>query len=139
MHLQALQQVATRTLSTIVISLNVYICLSVLSLSAHSSQIKQSTYGCLEMRVGASELQRKGCVSIVGPQTSVVAEFVAHLGVAAHVPIVTFAATNPYLSMHRHPFFIRMAPSDTIQMRAIAELIQNYRWRDVGLVYVDDD
>ncbi|GLJ41421.1 hypothetical protein SUGI_0857380 [Cryptomeria japonica] len=97
------------------------------------------TYGCLQMSVAPLELLRKGCVSIVGPQTSVVDEFVAHLGVAAHIPIVTFAATNPSLSMHRHPYFIRMAPSDTIQMRATAELIRNYRWRDVGLVYVDDD
>ncbi|GLJ41430.1 hypothetical protein SUGI_0857510 [Cryptomeria japonica] len=91
------------------------------------------------MSVAPLELLRKGCVSIVGPQTSVVDEFVAHLGVAAHIPIVTFAATNPSLSMHRHPYFIRMVPSDTIQMRATAELIRNYRWRDVGLVYVDDD
>ncbi|GLJ41454.1 hypothetical protein SUGI_0857970 [Cryptomeria japonica] len=42
-------------------------------------------------------------------------------------------------SMHRYPYFIRMVPNDKLQMRAIAKLIQNYRWRDVALVYVDDD
>ncbi|GLJ41466.1 hypothetical protein SUGI_0858170 [Cryptomeria japonica] len=41
--------------------------------------------------------------------------------------------------MHRYPYFIRMLPSDTTQMTAIAKLIKNSRWRDVVLVYANDD
>ncbi|GLJ41439.1 hypothetical protein SUGI_0857690 [Cryptomeria japonica] len=79
--------------------------------------IIDSTQDALIGVSAALELLRKGCVSTVGPQTSTVAEFVAHLSVAADVPIVIFSATNPSLSMHRHPYFIRMAPSDTIHVR----------------------
>ncbi|GLJ41446.1 hypothetical protein SUGI_0857810 [Cryptomeria japonica] len=100
---------------------------SVLNGTLLNIHIRDSTQDALTGASAALELIKKGCVSTVGPQTSVVVAFVAHLGVAAHVPIVTFAATNPSLSMHRHPYFILMAPSDTIQMRAIAELIRYYR------------
>ncbi|GLJ41435.1 hypothetical protein SUGI_0857640 [Cryptomeria japonica] len=101
--------------------------------------IRDSKQDALIGASAALDLLRKGCVSIVGPQTSVVAEFVAYLGVAARVPVVTFGATNPSVSMHRYPYFVRMVPSDTTQMTAIAKLIEKYRWRDVALVYVDDD
>ncbi|GLJ41555.1 hypothetical protein SUGI_0860070 [Cryptomeria japonica] len=101
--------------------------------------IRDSTQDALTGVSAALELIRKGCVSIVGPQTSAVAEFVGYLGSAAHVPIVTFGATNPSFSMHRYPYFVRTLPSDKVQMRAIAKLIEEYRWRDVALVYVDDD
>ncbi|GLJ41449.1 hypothetical protein SUGI_0857900 [Cryptomeria japonica] len=112
---------------------------SVLNGTLLNLHIRDSTQDPLAGASEALELLREECVSIVGPQTSVVAEFVAYLSVAARVPIVTFAATNPSLSMHQYPYFIRMAPSDSMHMRAIAKLIQNYRWRDVALVYVDDD
>ncbi|XP_057833443.1 glutamate receptor 3.6 isoform X2 [Cryptomeria japonica] len=112
---------------------------SILNGTLLNIHIRDSRQDSLTGVSAALELLRKGCVSIIGPQMSVVAEFVAHLGVAARVPVVTFAATNPSLSMHRYPYFIRMAPSDTPQMTAIAKLIDNYSWRDVVLVYVDDD
>ncbi|GLJ41420.1 hypothetical protein SUGI_0857360, partial [Cryptomeria japonica] len=101
--------------------------------------IRDSKQDALTGASAALELIRKECVSIVGPQTSAVAEFVGYLGVAAHVPIVTFGATNPSLSMHRYPYFVRTVPNDNMQMRAIAKLIEEYRWRAVVLVYVDDD
>ncbi|GLJ41436.1 hypothetical protein SUGI_0857660 [Cryptomeria japonica] len=101
--------------------------------------IRDSKQDALTGVSAALELIRKGCVSIVGPQTSVVGEFVGNLGVAAHVPIVTFGATNPSLSMHRYPYFIRAVPNDKMQMKAIAKLIEEYKWTDVALVYVDDD
>ncbi|GLJ41445.1 hypothetical protein SUGI_0857800 [Cryptomeria japonica] len=105
-----------------------------ISENPHKMQI---VVGCCVMNIEALELIREGCVSIVGPQTSLVAEFVGYLGVAAHVPIVTFGARNPSLSMHRYPYLIRTVPNDKMQMRAIAKLIEEYRWRDVAFVYDD--
>ncbi|GLJ41419.1 hypothetical protein SUGI_0857330 [Cryptomeria japonica] len=102
-------------------------------------RIRDSKQDALTGASAALELIRKGCISIVGPQTSVVGEFVGYLGVAAHVPVVTFGATNPSLSMHRYPYFIRTVPNDKMQMKAIAKIIEEYKWRDVALVYVDDD
>ncbi|XP_057833449.2 glutamate receptor 3.3 [Cryptomeria japonica] len=110
---------------------------SVLNGTILNIHIRDSKQDALTGASAALELIRKGCVSIVGPQTSVVAEFVGYLGVAAHVPVVTFGATNPSLSMHRYPYFIRTVPNDKMQMRAIAKLVDLYRWRDVALVYDD--
>ncbi|XP_057833459.1 glutamate receptor 3.5-like isoform X2 [Cryptomeria japonica] len=110
---------------------------SVLNGTILNIHIRDSKHDALTGASAALELIRKGCVSIVGPQTSVVAEFVGYLGVAAHVPVVTFGATNPSLSMHRYPYFIRTVPNDKMQMRAIAKLVDLYRWRDVALVYDD--
>ncbi|GLJ41455.1 hypothetical protein SUGI_0858000 [Cryptomeria japonica] len=112
---------------------------SILKDTVLNIDIRDSRQDALIGASAALELLRKGCVSIVGPQTSAVAEFVAYLGVAAHVPIVTFGATNPSLSIHRYPYFIRMVPSDKMPMRATSKLIEKYRWREVALVYVDDD
>ncbi|GLJ41426.1 hypothetical protein SUGI_0857450 [Cryptomeria japonica] len=112
---------------------------SILNGTLLNIHIRDSKQDALTGASAALELIRKGCVSIVGPQTSVVGEFVGYLGVAAHVPIVTVGATNPSLSMHRYPYFIRAVPNDKIQMKAIAKLIEEYKWTDVALVYVDDD
>uniref|UniRef100_A0A0C9S6M2 Glutamate receptor n=1 Tax=Wollemia nobilis TaxID=56998 RepID=A0A0C9S6M2_9CONI len=101
--------------------------------------IRDSTQDAVQGASAALELLRKECVAIVGPQTSVVAEFVAYLSSAAHVPIVSFSATNPSLSLYRYPYFIRTSQNDEVQMKAIAGLVQYYRWRDVVVVYADDD
>ncbi|GLJ41424.1 hypothetical protein SUGI_0857420 [Cryptomeria japonica] len=70
---------------------------SVLNGTILNIHIRDSTQDALTSASTALELIRKGCVSIVSPQTSVVVEFVGYLGVAAHVPVVTFGATNPSL------------------------------------------
>eukprot|EP01018_Ginkgo_biloba_P026530 Gb_20613 [translate_table: standard] len=101
--------------------------------------IRDSRSDAVEGASAALDLLRNETVAIVGPQTSVVAEFVAYMGDRARVPIVTFAATDPSLSMHRYPYFLRTSHGDSLQMQAIAAVIQNLGWREVVVIYVDDD
>eukprot|EP01018_Ginkgo_biloba_P014871 Gb_39752 [translate_table: standard] len=82
---------------------------------------------------------KREVVAIIGPQKSEVAEFVAQLGDAAQVPIISFSATNPLISVHRYPYFVRMARNDSLQMQSIAELAKAYGWRRVVAIYPDDD
>uniref|UniRef100_A0A0D6QSG0 Glutamate receptor n=1 Tax=Araucaria cunninghamii TaxID=56994 RepID=A0A0D6QSG0_ARACU len=85
------------------------------------------------------ELLQRGIVAMIGPQTSQETGFVAQLCDHAQVPMVSFSATDPLLSSHRCPFFIRLPHSDAVQMRAIAELVKQYGWRKVVAVYADND
>eukprot|EP01018_Ginkgo_biloba_P015159 Gb_26917 [translate_table: standard] len=87
----------------------------------------------------ALELLKSQVVAIVGPQTSQEAGFVAELSVATEVPMISFSATDPLLSSHRYPYFLRMANSDSKQMKAIAALIEACGWREVVVVYTDND
>ena len=78
-------------------------------------------------------------VAIIGPQTSQEAEFVAQMCVAAQVPMLSFSATDPLLSQQRFPYFIRLPHSDAVQMKAIAAVVERYKWRQVGIIYADND
>lgn len=87
----------------------------------------------------AMELFKKEVVAIVGPQSTAVSHFVAHMGVATQVPLVSFAATDPALSEFQYPYFFRIAHTDAVQMQAIASFIGHYGWREVVALYTDDD
>ncbi|KAH9313521.1 hypothetical protein KI387_022148, partial [Taxus chinensis] len=85
------------------------------------------------------ELLQNGAVAIIGPQTSQEAGFVAQLCDAAQVPMLSFSATDPLLSFHRFPYFLRLPHSDAVQMKAIAAVVNHYGWRQVVAVYSDND
>eukprot|EP00250_Pteridium_aquilinum_P022455 c25385_g1_i11 orf=150-2783(+) len=87
----------------------------------------------------AVELMQREVVVVVGPQSSVVAHFVGHIGKAAQVPILSFASTDPNLAEQQYPYFLRVAPSDAIQMEAVAALIAKFGWKVVVAIYTDDD
>eukprot|EP00250_Pteridium_aquilinum_P022457 c25385_g1_i3 orf=150-836(+) len=85
------------------------------------------------------ELMQREVVVVVGPQSSVVAHFVGHIGKADHVPILSFGATDPSLSEQQYPYFFRVAHSDAMQMEAVAALIAKFGWKMVVAIYTDDD
>ena len=82
---------------------------------------------------------KEGVVAIVGPQSSSAASFAAHIGRATKVPFVSFGATDPNLSEMQYPYFIRVVPSDVLQMDAIASFVANYGWKEVAMFHMDDD
>lgn len=86
-----------------------------------------------------AELLQSGAVAIIGPQTSQEAGFVAQMCVAAHVPMLSYSATDPLLSYQRFPYFIRLPHSDAVQMKAIAAVVERYGWRQVVALYADND
>ena len=76
---------------------------------------------------------------MIGPQSTAVSRFVAHMATATQVPMLSFAVTDPNFSEQRYPYFFRIAHSDAMQMQAIASLIAMYKWRSVVIVHIDDD
>ncbi|XP_022140487.1 glutamate receptor 3.7-like isoform X2 [Momordica charantia] len=89
--------------------------------------------------IGAFQVLEKDVVAIVGPQSSVVAHMVLQIANNLQVPLISYAATDPTLSALQFPFFLRTTQSDSYQMTAMAELIDFYEWKEVIMIFVDDD
>ncbi|KAM0865475.1 hypothetical protein ACQ4PT_043246 [Festuca glaucescens] len=75
--------------------------------------------------------------ALIGPQTSAEAEFVAHLGNRAHVPVLSYSATSPSLSPLHSPFFVRTAAADSFQASPVAAVIVAFGWRVAAVVHED--
>ncbi|KAM0869507.1 hypothetical protein ACQ4PT_040630 [Festuca glaucescens] len=75
--------------------------------------------------------------AVIGPQTSAEAEFVAHLGSRAHVPVLSYSATSPSLSPLHSPFFVRTAAADSFQASPVAAVIVAFGWRVAAVVHED--
>ncbi|KAK3437314.1 hypothetical protein EUGRSUZ_C01862 [Eucalyptus grandis] len=84
-------------------------------------------------------IKNKQVQAIIGPQSSVQADFVIDLGNKSHVPIISFSATSPSLSSLRSPYFIRAAQNDSSQVNAISAVVQAFGWREAVLIYVDNE
>ncbi|KAI3775176.1 hypothetical protein L1987_49745 [Smallanthus sonchifolius] len=76
--------------------------------------------------------------AILGPMTSSQADFVIDIGKKTKVPVIS-PATSPSLSPNDNPYFIRSAHSSNPQLKPLAELIEYFNWREVVLVYEDDE
>nr|CAB3458129.1 unnamed protein product [Digitaria exilis] len=87
----------------------------------------------------ALQLLAKDVVAVLGPQSSAVAHVICHAVNELHVPLISFAATDPTLSSLEYPYFVRATQSDYYQMGAIASIISQYQWKQVIAIYVDDD
>ncbi|OVA00643.1 Ionotropic glutamate receptor [Macleaya cordata] len=89
--------------------------------------------------VEALQFMETDVVAVIGPQSSVIAHVISHVANELQVPLLSFAATDPTLSSLQFPFFVRMTQSDLYQMAAIADIIDHYGWREVIVIYIDDD
>ncbi|XP_068646857.1 glutamate receptor 3.3-like [Aristolochia californica] len=89
--------------------------------------------------VEALRFMEDDIVAIVGPQSSVIAHVISHVANELHVPLVSFASTDPTLSSLQYPYFLRTTQSDLFQMAAIAELVEFYHWKQVIAVFLDND
>ncbi|XP_057799204.1 glutamate receptor 2.7-like [Salvia miltiorrhiza] len=77
--------------------------------------------------------------AIIGPLSSMQANFMINLGNKSQVPIITFSASSPSLLSIRSPYFVRAALSDSSQVKAIAAIVQAFGWREVVPIYVDNE
>ncbi|GAV89452.1 Lig_chan domain-containing protein/SBP_bac_3 domain-containing protein/ANF_receptor domain-containing protein [Cephalotus follicularis] len=89
--------------------------------------------------VEALQLMENDVVAAVGPQSSGIAHVISHVVNELHVPLLSFAATDPTLSALQYPYFIRTTQSDYFQMYAVANLVEYFGWREVIAIFVDDD
>ncbi|OMO89096.1 Ionotropic glutamate receptor [Corchorus olitorius] len=77
--------------------------------------------------------------AIIGPQTSMEANFAINLGNKSHIPIISFSATSPSLASLRSPYFFRATHNDSSQVKAISAIIQAFGWREAVPIYVDNE
>ncbi|XP_038699195.1 glutamate receptor 2.7-like [Tripterygium wilfordii] len=77
--------------------------------------------------------------AILGPETSMEANFLIKLGDKSQVPIVTFSASSASLTSFHTQYFVRATQNDSSQVLAISALVQAYQWQEAVLVYVDDE
>eukprot|EP00268_Persea_americana_P047357 TRINITY_DN4929_c2_g1_i1.p1 TRINITY_DN4929_c2_g1~~TRINITY_DN4929_c2_g1_i1.p1 ORF type:complete len:952 (-),score=187.96 TRINITY_DN4929_c2_g1_i1:109-2964(-) len=89
--------------------------------------------------IEALRLVEKDVVAVIGPQSSGIAHVISHVVNELHVPLVSFAATDPTLSALQYPFILRTTQSDYFQMYAVADVVDFYGWREVIAIFVDDD
>jgi glutamate receptor, ionotropic, plant len=87
----------------------------------------------------ALQLLAKDVISVLGPQSSAIARVISHAVNELHVPLISFAASDPTLSSLEYSYFVRATLSDYYQMGAIASIVTQYQWKEVIAIYVDDD
>ncbi|WZY89982.1 hypothetical protein YC2023_046717 [Brassica napus] len=77
--------------------------------------------------------------AIIGPRSSLQAEFMIRLANKSQVPVITFSATSPLLTSTKTPYFVRATLNDLLQVRAIAAIVKSFEWRSVVAIYVDNE
>ncbi|KAL4301790.1 hypothetical protein GQ457_10G003090 [Hibiscus cannabinus] len=83
-------------------------------------------------------IRNEAVQAIIGPRSSMQANFVISLGNKSQVPIVSFSATSPSLTSLLSPYFFRAAQSDLSQVKAISAIVQAFGWPEAVPIYVDN-
>lgn len=92
--------------------------------------------------VGMNEglnLMQNEVVAVLGPQSSEIARLVSQAAEEVQVPVISFAATDPYLNSSQFPYFIQATHTDYSQMIAVADLVEYFEWRTVTIIYTDNE
>ncbi|RZC75549.1 hypothetical protein C5167_051039 [Papaver somniferum] len=77
--------------------------------------------------------------AIIGPMASAQAIHMVPLGSRSQVPIISFSATSPSISLSQNPYFIRTTLEDSAQVNAIAAVVKAFGWRRVVPLYEDTE
>jgi glutamate receptor, ionotropic, plant len=90
--------------------------------------------------LAALDLIRDEKVSaVIGPQSALQAEFVTYLANKTKVPVISFSATGDAAIQYHLPYFLRACVKDSFQASAIAAFVEAYGWKNVVVVYEDDN
>ncbi|XP_022756262.1 glutamate receptor 2.8-like [Durio zibethinus] len=76
--------------------------------------------------------------AIIGPRSSMQANFVINLGNKSQVPIVSFSATSPSLTSLQSSYFFLAAQSSSFQVKAISAIVQAFEWGEAVPIYIDN-
>ncbi|KAH9314148.1 hypothetical protein KI387_022775, partial [Taxus chinensis] len=85
------------------------------------------------------KLFRENVISVVAPMTTDISNFVSFVADSAQVPLFTFAGNDPSMYMKHSAYSIQMIGRDAVQMKAIASLLTRYYWREVVVIFQDDE
>lgn len=105
-----------------------------LVLSTHDSN-----YSSFLEIIGGLQYMETDSIAIIGPQVSSMAHILSHLANELHVPMLSFTALDPSLASLQYPYFVQTAPNDLFQMTAMADVMSLYSYREVVVVYTDDE
>ncbi|KAJ9567206.1 hypothetical protein OSB04_003172 [Centaurea solstitialis] len=78
-------------------------------------------------------LQKKKVQAIIGSDST---KFLAVLGDEARIPILSLSPTP---SSHNHPYFLQIAPDETIQFNGIAAMAESFGWKNLIVICEDTD
>ncbi|XP_004292139.1 PREDICTED: glutamate receptor 2.7-like [Fragaria vesca subsp. vesca] len=110
-----------------------------LSESRVALNIKDSRSEVVDAAAAALDLIKNVHVeAIIGPKSSMQANFVIDLGEKAQVPIISFSATSPSLASLQSLYFFRAAQNDSSQVKAISAIIKAFGWRVAIPIYVEN-
>ncbi|XVF48222.1 hypothetical protein PTKIN_Ptkin03bG0172600 [Pterospermum kingtungense] len=100
---------------------------------------KDSKEDVVQAAAAALDLIRNVQVqAIIGPRSSMQANFVINMGNKSQVPIISFSATSPSLASLQSSYFFLAAHSASLQVKAISSIVQAFGWREVVPIYVDN-
>nr|TKS11786.1 glutamate receptor 2.8-like [Populus alba] len=109
-------------------------------MSCHFLIYKKSLIFLISFRNAALDLIKNVEVqAILGPNTSMQANFVIDLGEKARVPIISFSATSPSLTSIRSSYFLRATQNDSAKVNAISAIVQAFGWREAVPIYIDNE
>ncbi|KAJ4891241.1 Glutamate receptor 2.8 [Raphanus sativus] len=105
-----------------------------------SLHVRDSMEDVVQASAAALDLIKNEQVSaIIGPRSSMQAEFMIRMANKSQVPIITFSATSPLLTSIKSPYFVRATLDDSCQVEAIAAVVNSFGWRSVVAIYVDNE
>jgi len=76
--------------------------------------------------------------AIIGPQTFLEAKFLAVFSNKCNVPIFSFTS-GPLSFTDQYPYFVQITQDEPTQFKAIASLVESFKWRNVIFIYEDTD
>ena len=84
------------------------------------------------------KLRRKSMTALIGPDDSSTAVVIAGLLQVLNISAISPTATSPELSTNTYQYLYRTAPSDAFKGKAMADLIEYFKWSYVAAVGQDD-
>ncbi len=78
-------------------------------------------------------------IGLIGPSSSSDSLIASTIASVYTVPLISYYATSAELSdSDRFPFFLRTVPPDTLQAKAIVDILLHFNWKYIALFYAID-
>lgn len=100
---------------------------------------KDGSKWCVEGNPSAqTPSSKKPIAGVIGPGSSSVAIQVQNLLQLFNIPQIAYSATSIDLSDKTlYKYFLRVVPSDTLQARALLDIVKRYNWTYVSAVHTE--
>ena len=96
------------------------------------------TKDTLSTNMTQGKLERKSITALIGPDESSTAVVIAGLLQALNVSAISPTATSPELSSNTYRYLYRAPPSDSFKGKAMADIIEHFKWSYVAAIGQDD-